>query len=190
MKRIAIVLGMLLAMGGLVYAANPENISITVSITQGQDLTIDGGSTIDFGPMAPAAAASVAASSTVVRNSGTGAPETLKINADTSAGALATWTIVADTSTAVGNETCLLQAAVHATLPASAAEFNARTNLVGDDIGAEKTCSTTVHSIDGTVTGAAIPYDETRAIFWLFQPPTITTVSGATSITVVVTAIP
>ena len=189
MKRIAIVLGMMLAMGGLVYAANPENISITVSITQGQDLTIDGGSTIDFGPMAPAAAASVAASSTVVRNSGTGAPETLKINADTSAGALATWTIVADTSTAVGNETCLLQAAVHATLPASAAEFNARTNIVADG-GTGTTCSATVHSLDGTSTGAGIAYDTTRAIWWLFQPPTITTVSGATSITVVVTAIP
>ena len=189
MKRIAIVLGMMLAMGGLVYAANPENISITVSITQGQDLTIDGGSTIDFGPMAPAAAASVAASSTVVRNSGTGAPETLKIYADTSAGALATWTIVADTSTAVGNETCLLQAAVHATLPASAAEFNARTNIVADG-GTGTTCSATVHSLDGTSTGAGIAYDTTRAIWWLFQPPTITTVSGATSITVVVTAMP
>ena len=190
MKRIAIVLGMLLAMGGLVYAANPENISITVTISQGQDMTIVSGASIGFGSMAPNTAATVAASSTVVRNSGSGAPETLKIYADTSAGALATWTIVAATSTAVGNETCLLQAAVHATLPASTAAFNARTNLVGDGIGNERTCSATVHSLTGASTGAAIAYNTTIAIWWLFQPPTITTVSGATSITVVVTAIP
>ena len=189
MKRIAIVLGMLLAMGGLVYAGNPVNPTITVTITQGQDLTIDSGSSIGFGSMTPGDAASVNASSTVVRNSGSGAAGTLKIYADTAAGALTTWTIVAATSTAVGNETCLLQAAVHATLPASAAEFNARTNIVADG-GTGTTCSATVHSLDGTSTGAGIAYDTTRAIWWLFQPPTITTVSGATSITVVVTAIP
>jgi len=107
MKRIAIVLGMLLAMGGLVYAGNPVNPTITVTITQGQDLTIDSGSSIGFGSMTPGDAASVNASSTVVRNSGSGAAGTLKIYADTAAGALTTWTIVAATSTAVGNETCL-----------------------------------------------------------------------------------
>jgi len=190
MKRIAIVLGMLLAMGGLVYAGNPVNPTITVTITQGQDLTIDSGSSIGFGSMTPGDAASVNASSTVVRNSGSGAAGTLKIYADTAAGALTTWTIVAATSTAVGNETCLLQAAVHAIQPASAANFNARTNLVGDGVGNERTCSATVHSLDGTSTGAGIAYNTTRAIWWLFQPPAITVLTGAQTITVVVTAIP
>lgn len=183
MKKTLIGLLALVMVSGFValgQAAPSANVTVSVTITTALDITVDSGGTINFGSMDPGDAESVNATPTVIRNSGSGANQTYTMYVTSPGG----WSI-ADT---VAHNTYLLEAAVNDAEPASG-DFDTLDNLLAEGAGSTKTCSAAVHSIDGDPNGANVPYNETRSIYFNFQPPSTSSLTGVQNITVTIAAV-
>lgn len=159
-------------------AGNPQNVTVRVTITSSLEITVVSGSLIDFGSMAPGAAASVLSSSTTIQNTGSGVNQTYKMFADSPSG----WTAGASAA----NNTYLLQAAFHGSQPTSG-NFGAEDTL-GEDVGNEITADGSILTIDGSSTGLSVPFNGQRSIWYNFQPPTTSSETGVLDITVTITA--
>jgi len=183
MKKTLIGLLALVMVSGFValaQAANPETVIVRVTITTAMGIELVSGGLIDFGPMDAGADAVVVSSSTVIRNDGTGASQTYKMSADHLAG---DWTAGSEAT----HNTYVLQAAFHGDQPA-AGDFDAKDNILVEDT--DKFASDTALTIDATQTGANVAWDESRSIWYKFQPPSSSSVTGPQDITVTITATP
>jgi len=183
MKKTLIGLLALVMLGGMVplaQAAPSVGVTVRVTITSALDITLVSGALIDFGTRDPGAEASVATTSTVIRNTGSGINETYKMYATSPSG----WTAGATPA----HNTYVLKAAFHGSQPAAGA-FDTNTNTLGEGSGNELTASATVLTIDATQTGLSVPYNAERTIWYKFQPPATSSLSGAQDVTVTITAI-
>ena len=185
MRKTLIGLLVLMMVSGFValgHAApdNPVSVTVRVTITSALEITVVSGELIDFGSMAPGAVASIDDTPTVIKNSGSGVDQTYKMYADSPSG----WTA----GSSAANNTYVLQALFNGSLPTSG-NFGSEDTL-GEDSGNEITADgTTVLTIDGSYSGLSVAYDAERTIWYKFQPPATSSLTGTQNITVTITAI-
>ncbi|KPJ59749.1 MAG: hypothetical protein AMJ46_09630 [Latescibacteria bacterium DG_63] len=153
-----------------VLAANPSNISVTVTI---ENVSVSTTGPIDFG-VVTAGSATVSTVSSTVTNDGN-VDETYSLNLTDPA----TWTAV---QAAPGNEEYCLSAM-----------FNSAQPLVGDFAYADHALSTTSTSCSATQfagdqTGETVSATATRDLWFKFEAPSATTVTTQQTIVVTVTA--
>jgi hypothetical protein len=151
-------------------AANPGNISVTVTI---QNLSVSTTGPIDFG-VVTAGSATISTVSSTVTNTGNVA-ETYSINLTNPGG----WSAV---QAAPGNEEYCLSAMLNGTQPAS-----------GGFVYADHALSTTPTSCSatkfaGNETGVSVPTSAERHVWFKFEAPSATTVTAQQTIVATVTA--
>ncbi|UCF79094.1 MAG: hypothetical protein JSW03_02230 [Candidatus Eiseniibacteriota bacterium] len=159
-----------LGLAGTAQAANPSNISVTVTI---QNLSVSTTGPIDFG-VVTAGSATVSTVSSTVTNDGN-VDETYSLNLTDPAG----WAAV---QAVPGNEEYCLSAM-----------FNSAQPLVGDFDYVDHALSTASTSCSGTQfagdqTGVTVPSTATRDLWFKFEAPSATAVTTQQTIVVTVTA--
>jgi len=183
MKKTLIGLLALLMVGGMVslaQAAETAEVIVRVTITTAIGIELVSGGLIDFGPMAAGASEVVLSTSTVIRNDGTGASQTYKMSADSPGDWIA--------GSSATHNTYVLQAAFSSSEPASGNFDAPHDNVLIEDT--DNIASNAALTIDGTYTGANVAWDESRSIWYKFQPPSSSSVTGPQDITVTITATP
>jgi hypothetical protein len=171
----SVVLSVLTAVIILVFAtaadaANPSNVSVTVTI---ENLSVSTTGPIDFG-VVTAGSATVSTVSSTVTNDGN-VDETYSLNLTDPA----TWAAV---QAAPGNEEYCLSAM-----------FNGAQPLAGDFAYADHALSTTATACSATKfaggqTGESVPATATRDLWFKFEAPTATAVTTQQTIVLTVTA--
>lgn len=175
MKKTLIGLLALVMIGSMVSLAQAVDVTVRVTIISAVGITVVSGTLIDFGEMAPNAAAVVLSTSTVIKNTGSGVAQTYKMSADHPGD----WS----TGTTPDHNVYVLQALFNGSEP-TPVSFESEDTLTSTEI----TASDSVLAINVNYTGVSVAWDDTRSIWYKFQPPVTSSLTGQQDITVTITA--
>lgn len=177
-KLIVLLIGLILIAGAASMANAATYGSVALSVSVSGDLSVSiTPVTYNFGALAPNTK-TVSTAITVTNNS-VGYVETYCLKAS-GGGA---WTIGA----AQGANVYTLAAAFHGATAPLATAFGAE-DLLADSAGNGPACTTTIFSIDGTVTGVNVGPGIAKSLYFCLGMPTTSTTTGPLTITATITA--
>jgi len=161
----------IMAFSGSAFAASSATINVTVSIAAEASISVTGGA-VGFSSMGVGASA-VSTTPVVIKNNGSGGSETYSLSLVNPS----VWTAV---TTTPGAEQYRLSSA-----------FDADGNLTWDPVNQALTAASQVSTTTrfaGDETGAGVPFNAERHLYFKIETPSTTSSVGQKTIQVVVTA--
>jgi hypothetical protein len=175
-----------LAIGNLIKACDSVDSGNNVNwLFPGSLSILLNSNTYDFGAV-PIGGSSQTVTAIIVTNNGCAA-ETYTLRATTATPGTQ-WLVGADTNTAPGHNTFLVRAAFHGVQPSTGPS----NQFGGEDVVnlSEQSSTGQKYTIDGSQTGAAVPAENTRNLWFFLQMPLTTSTTWQQQINAIITATP